>query len=85
MNRRIRYHIPDRYKQSDFSDVIDKLIEDSRVKLDEKTVTFFANVVLCEDTVVRFGKRFYIILIAAFCEINIRVEEIGYDLSSYQK
>lgn len=68
------YFIPQGRKRVDFKDVIDELLETTKIKVEDGNIMM--RLIHREKEVTRFGKKFNICLFAFFGNVHIYVTEI---------
>lgn len=75
MNRLpIQYSLPQRYRQTDFQGIIDKVIEDSKIKVKDGLIQM--KLIHREKEFERFGKKFKLNLMGMAGQIWIIINEL---------
>jgi len=70
----IRYTIPKPYKKSDFGNIIDHLIDKTKLRVNGNGIKM--GMFDREEIVERFGKKFKVRVFALFGKVKIEIEEV---------
>lgn len=75
MNRRlpIQCFVPRSCKRSDFKDVVTELIDNTKIKVEDGYINM--RLIHREKEVIRFGRKFNVVLLAFFGHVHIYITE----------